>query len=103
MFLSGKSAENLRAMVGRFIEVYRRRGLKVNAGESKMMLAGEEGWCVRFSWSMCRNLNIWGVFWTNEVQMRQSTVGRCRMEGGLQPAGGIRSLVKAMGLQLECA
>ena len=30
--------------MGRFIEVYRRRGLKVNAGKSKaMLLGGEEG------------------------------------------------------------
>ena len=31
-------------MVGRFVEVYRRTGLKVNAGKSKVMaLNGEEG------------------------------------------------------------
>ena len=36
--------ENLRAMVGRFVEGCRRRGLKVNGGKSKaMMLDGEEG------------------------------------------------------------
>ena len=34
----------VRAMVGRFAEVFRRRGLKVNAGKSKVMvLGGEEG------------------------------------------------------------
>ena len=39
--LCGES-ENLRAMVGRFVEV-RRRGLKVNAGKTKVMvLNGEE-------------------------------------------------------------
>ena len=32
-------------MVGRFAEVCRRRGLKVNAGKSNvMMLNGDEGW-----------------------------------------------------------
>ena len=33
-----ESEEDLSAMVGRFVEVCRRRGLKVNAGKSK-------GWC----------------------------------------------------------
>ena len=34
----------IRAIVGRFIEVCRRRDLKVNAGKSKVMfLGGEEG------------------------------------------------------------
>ena len=28
--------------MGRYIEVYKRRGLKVNAGKSKIMLSGEE-------------------------------------------------------------
>ena len=50
---------------------------------------------------MSRNLNIWDVFWTNKVQMRQSVVGRWRVGGGV--AGAIRSLVNAWSLQLECA
>ena len=42
--LFGESKEDLRALVGRFIEVCRRRGLKVNVGKSKVMvLNGEEG------------------------------------------------------------
>ena len=32
------------------------------------------------SWS----LNIWDVFETNQVQMRQSAIGRCRVGGGLK-------------------
>ena len=41
--------EDLRAIVGRFNEVCRRRGVKVNAGKSKVMvLNGEEGLGVRF-------------------------------------------------------
>ena len=44
LVLCGKSEEGLRAMVGRFVEVCRRRGLKVNAGKSKVMvLSREEG------------------------------------------------------------
>ena len=44
LVLCGESEENLRKIVGRFIEVFRERGLKVNAGKSKVMvLGGEEG------------------------------------------------------------
>ena len=44
LVLCGESEENLRVMVGRFAEVYRRRGLKVNGGKSKVMvLNGDEG------------------------------------------------------------
>ena len=43
LVLCGESEEDLRVMVGRFAEVCRRRGLKVNAGKSNMMvLKGEE-------------------------------------------------------------
>ena len=39
-----ESEEDLRVMVGWFAEVYRGRGLKVNAGKSKVMvLNGKEG------------------------------------------------------------
>ena len=39
----GKLEEDLRVMVGQFAEVCRRRGLKVNASKSKVMvLNGEE-------------------------------------------------------------
>ena len=76
------SEEGTRVMVGRFVEVCRRRGLKVNLGKSKvMLLRGEEGlrWevCVNgIRLTMSWNLNTWDVFWTNQVQMRQSVVGR---------------------------
>ena len=44
MVLCNESEEDLRAMVGRFAEVCRRKGLKVNAGKSKVMvLKGEKG------------------------------------------------------------
>ena len=39
----GESEKDLRAMVGRLVEVCRRRDLKINAGKNKMMLNGEEG------------------------------------------------------------
>ena len=44
LILCGASEEDLRVMVGRFVEVCRRIGLKVNAGKSKVItLNGEEG------------------------------------------------------------
>ena len=44
LVLCGESEEDLRTMVGRFVEVLRRRGLKLSAGKSKVMvLNGEEG------------------------------------------------------------
>ena len=42
-FLCGELEEELRVMLGGFAHVYRRRGLKVNACKSKVMLMnGEE-------------------------------------------------------------
>ena len=44
LVLCGELEEDLRTMVGHFVDVYRRRGLKVNAGKRKVMvLHGEEG------------------------------------------------------------
>ena len=44
LVLCGESEEDLRAMVGRFVEMWRKKALKVNAGKSKVMvLNGEEG------------------------------------------------------------
>ena len=44
LVLCGESNEDLRAMVGRFVEVCRRKGLKINAGKSKeMVINGEDG------------------------------------------------------------
>ena len=44
LVLCGESEEDLRVMVGLFAEMCRRRGLKVNADNSKVMVMnGEEG------------------------------------------------------------
>ena len=60
LVLCGES-EDLRAMVGHFVEVCG-RGLKVNAGKSKVMVMnGEKGLECGIR-SMCRNLNTWDVF-----------------------------------------
>ena len=43
-FLCGKSEEDLRAILGRFVEMCKRRGLKANASNSKVMVPnGKEG------------------------------------------------------------
>ena len=48
LVLCGESEEDLRMMVGRFAEVYR-RGLEINAGKSTVMvLNGEEGLVCEF-------------------------------------------------------
>ena len=38
LVLCGESEEEIRAMVGWFVEVCRRRGVKINAGKSKVMV-----------------------------------------------------------------
>ena len=44
LVLCGESEEDLKMMVGRFVEVCRRRGLELNIGKSKVIvLGGEEG------------------------------------------------------------
>ena len=44
LVLCGELEEDIRVMVGWFVEVYRRRGLKVNASKSKVMVLNlEEG------------------------------------------------------------
>ena len=49
LVLCGELKEDLRAMVGCFVEVCRREGLEVNAGKSKVMCyVGRRGWSVRF-------------------------------------------------------
>ena len=45
--------------------------------------------------SMCQNLNNWGVFWMNKVEMKQ-----CH---GRKVAIAIRFLVNGRGLQFQCA
>ena len=40
--LCGESEEDLRVMLGWFVEVYRRRVLEVNGGKSKVMVLNRE-------------------------------------------------------------
>ena len=103
----GESEEDLKAMVGHFVEVCRRRGLKVNAGKNKVMvLGGEEGLecevCIdgiclehvlEFKYLGCV-LDESGIDET-ECSRKVASVRRV--------AGAIRSLVNSRSLQLECA
>ena len=42
LILCGESEEDLKPLVGRLVEVCGRRGLKVNAGKSKVMVLNRE-------------------------------------------------------------
>ena len=93
--------------MGRFIEMCRRRGLKVNAGKSKVtLLDKEEG----LECEVCVNgINLKHVSefkylgcvldesGTDETECRRKMASRRRV------AGATKSLVNARSLQLECA
>ena len=53
-----------------------------------------------FVYSMSRNLNIWGVFWTNQTKMGQSALGRWRAEGVLQVPSGNNLMLGLCSLSL---
>ena len=107
LVLFGESGEDLRAMVGRFVEVCRRRGLKVNAGKSKVtVLDGEEG----LEWEVCvdgihlehvSELEYFGYVLV-ELGTDEAECSR-NMAIGRKVGGAIRCLVNVRGLQLECA
>ena len=105
--LYGESKEDLRSMVGHFAEVYRRRGLKVNAGKSKMMMLGGEE---RLECEVCVDgirlelvleFKCLGYVW-DESGNDEAKCSR-KVESGRRVAGAIRYLVNARSLQLECA
>ena len=68
LVICGKSEEKLKPIVGHFVHVRRRRGLKVNADKSKMrVLNREELFSERLvqmgcDWNMYQNLNTWDIF-----------------------------------------
>ena len=94
LVLCGELEKDLRAMVGWFAEVCRRRGLKVNPDRSKVIvIGGEEGLDCEVHVDGIRlehvsELNNWGVFWTNQAQNGQNLVGRWQVGGGLQVPSG---------------
>ena len=107
LVLCGESEEDLKAIVGRFVEVCRIRGLKINASKSKVMvLGGEEGLECEVPVDGTR-LEILSEFkylgrfldesGTNKAECRRKVESRRRV------AGAIKLLVNARDLQLECA
>ena len=94
LVLCGESEEDLRVMVGRFTEVGRRRGLKVNVGKSKLMvLNGEEGLECEvhvdgFHSEHVSEFKYFGYVLMNQAQMGQNAIGSWRAEGGLQVPSG---------------
>ena len=89
-------------MVGRFAEVCRGRGLKVNAGKSTVMvLNGEEGLECEFHIDRIRLEQV-SEFKCLGCVLDESGTERaeCSREG---VAGAIRSLDNARDLQLDCA
>ena len=96
--LCGELEEYLRVMVGLFVEVCRRRGLKVNAGKSKVMVINREvglegevqvhGFCLK---------HVFKFIYLGCVLDEAATD---RAECNRKVAGAIRSLVNARDLQL---
>ena len=70
--------------------LFRRRGLKVIAYKSKVMVLGMRRECsvrsvwIVHEWNKCQSSNIWGVFWINKVKMFPSIIGRWQVGGKLQ-------------------
>ena len=74
-----RSEEDLRAMVGSFVDLCRRRGLKVNAGKIKEMVLGGEGgleYEIRVDGARLEEVS---AFWMNQAQMLPSVVGKWRV------------------------
>ena len=104
--LIGELEKELRSMVGWFVEVCRRRGLKVNAVKSKgMALNGEEG--------LECEVHIYGIRLEHTLEFKylwcvldESGTERAecsrKVVSGRIVAGAIRSLVYARNMQLEC-
>ena len=105
LVLCGKSEEDLRVMAGRFAEVCRRRGLKVNAGKSKVMvLTGEEGLECEIHVEGIRLEHVLEFKYLWYVVDESGTSGaECsrKMASGRRNVCAIRPLVNARDLQLE--
>ena len=91
------------AIVGRYIEVRRRRDLKVNAGKSKvLLLGGEEGLeCEVYVKEYVLEFKYLGFVLdesgTNEAE------GSRKVASGWRVTGVIKSLLNARSLQFGCA
>ena len=97
LVLCDELEEDIRAVLGRFVEMYRKRGLKVNACKRKgIVLRGEEGLECEVSVNMIRFEHVSEFKYlgcvlkelgTDELEYRRKVVI------GRRAAGAIRSLV----------
>ena len=72
-------------MVEPFVEVCKRRGLKVDKGKM-MVLRGEEGRYVKSlgvgdNWSIYRSLSNFGLCSINQVQIEWNVIGKWKVWG----------------------
>ena len=104
LVLCDGSEEKLREMVGRFVEVCRRRCLKVSAGKSNaMVLNGEEGLEYEVLVDGICLEHVSEFKYTGCVLDGSSTdEAEClrKVSSGRRVGGAIRSLVNAKDLQL---
>ena len=95
--LCGEFEEDMKEMVGRFVEVFRRCGLKVNADTSKVMvLFGEEGLGCEIRVYRARFELVSEFKYLGYVLNESGTDGaecRRKAESGRKVATAIRSLV----------
>ena len=107
LVLCGEWEEDLRAMAGYFAEVCRRRGLKVNAGKSKMMvIGGEEGLQCKVFVDVIRAEHVSEFKYLRCVLDEPGTdeaERRKKQASGRSVTCANSSLVIARSLQLECA
>ena len=92
------------AMVGHFVEVCRRRGLKVIAGKSKgMVLVGEEGLECEVCLGVIHLEHVSEFIYLGCVLDKSGTdEAECsKVASGRRVASAIRSMVNARSLQLE--
>ena len=107
IWLCGESEEELRAVVEWFVEVCRRRGLKVNAGKRKVMIInGEEGLEYEVHLDGARLEHVSKFKYLGCVLDEAGTNGaKCsrKVASGRRVAGAIRFRGNARNLQIECA
>ena len=100
LVLCGELDEDLRAMVGWFVEVCM-RGLEINAGKSKVMvLNGEEVHVDGIHLQHFSELKYLGCVLDESGTDRAEC---SKVVSGMSVAGAIRPLVNARYLHLECA
>ena len=98
--MCGESEEDLRTIVGQFVEVCRRKGLKVNVGKSKVMvMSGEE--------RLECEVHVDGICLDHVSEFKylgcvlDGTECSRKVAGGKRVANAIRSLVNARDLQID--